>query len=53
MKDSVDVTEEIAKGDVSLILAILHRHYQCGYDRLYWDGYDSSIVLYKNNKIDE
>lgn len=48
MKKDVDITENIASGEVDHIISVLKRFREIGYDKLYWDGYDSSIHLYKS-----
>ncbi len=52
MKKDIDITENIAAGDVDHIISILNRFREIGYDRLYWDGYNSAIYLYKNNQTE-
>jgi hypothetical protein len=44
----LDITEQIADGDVLNILSVLGKCYDMGYDRLFWDGYDSAIYVYKS-----
>lgn len=48
----IDVTELIAEGNVSKITNILAGLLQIGYDRLYWDGYDSAIYLYQSSSME-
>jgi hypothetical protein len=46
----LDITEEIENGDILHILGVLGKCYDEGYDRLFWDGYDSAIYLYKSKQ---
>jgi len=46
----LDITESIASGDVKHIISILRRWEEIGYDRLYFDGYNASISLYKSKE---
>ena len=48
----IDITENIASGNVEHIISILKRYLESGYDKLYWDGYDSSICVFKSTKSD-
>lgn len=50
LKDYVDITDEIAHGDVQYIIDMLEKFKKLGWNRLYWDGYDSSIHLYKSKE---
>lgn len=45
----VDITENICGGDVEHIISVLRRWKEIGFDRLYFDGYDAAIYLYKSN----
>jgi hypothetical protein len=49
----LDITEEIENGDILHILGILGKCYDMGYDRLFWDGYDSTIHVYKSKEEPE
>lgn len=50
LRREIDITENIASGNIDHILTILHRFRETGFDRLYWDGYESSISLYKSHE---
>lgn len=52
-KEKVDITETIGCGNVSVIMQILKLYYEKGFDCLYWDGYDSTIYLYKSLETTE
>ena len=43
----VDLTDIIAKGDISQIIAVLCELRDKGYLWIHWDGYDSSICALK------
>lgn len=43
----VDLTDEIARGDVLHIIKTLQILHELGYKNLFWDGYDSTIEVYK------
>lgn len=47
IREGIDLTEEISRGDVKEIIDILQDVLRRRYDRIYWDGYDSSIFAYK------
>lgn len=47
-KNEIDITENMAGGCVKHIISTLKAFSEIGYDRLYWDGYNSSISLYKS-----
>ena len=49
-REYVDITENVGSGNVDHIISILKRYRESGWDRLYWDGYDSTIQLYKSNQ---
>lgn len=49
-KKQIDITENIASGELDHIIGVLQRMKQSGFDRLYWDSYDSAIYLYKSNQ---
>ena len=47
-RKEIDTTENVAGGDIDHIISILQRWKELGYDRLYWDGYESAIYVYKS-----
>lgn len=49
----IDITENIASGNIAHIVSILSKFLEMGYDTLYWDGYDSSIHIYKYCETEE
>lgn len=51
-KKRIDITENIASGEIDHIISVLKRFQESGFDRLYWDGYDSTIHLYKSSEAE-
>jgi len=47
-REEIDITENVAHGDIDEIIDLLQKWKKQGYDRLYWDGYDSAIYVYKS-----
>jgi len=52
-KKEVDITENVACGCVDHLISILRRWREIGFDRLYFDGYNAQITLYKTKTCSE
>ncbi len=52
-KDEIDITDLIGSGDVKSIVQSLVDYLDLGYTKLFWDGYDSSIYIYKGFNKDD
>lgn len=47
MNEKIDLTDLIAKGNVKEICDELTAYLNKGYNKLYWDGYDSHICIFQ------
>ena len=46
----IDITDTIVNGDIDNIIQCLTQLRSVGYNRLYWDGFDSYIEVYNSHQ---
>ena len=47
---NIDITETISEGTIDTIILCLTQLKSVGYDKIYWDGYDSYIEAYQSHQ---
>lgn len=52
-EERIDLTDLIANGNVEEIISKLRELLSLGFNKLYWDGYDASIHLYKKKEAEQ